>query len=86
MQYLHTWKPDEKHYYPDNDKFTKVVGFPSPKEDNLSPQKERMAIEVKNPPPQVPSLDSYTNGKLFQISELWSPLILCSLDRFKDTR
>jgi hypothetical protein len=40
--------------------FTKVVGFISPKEDQLSPLKERVAVEVKNLPSRNMSLDDYT--------------------------
>jgi hypothetical protein len=58
--YPHTWRADEKHYYPENDMFTKVVGFISPKEDELSPLKERVAVEIKNLPSENMSLDDYT--------------------------
>ena len=40
--------------------FTKVVGFISPKEDELSPLKERVAVEIKNLPSENMSLDDYT--------------------------
>jgi hypothetical protein len=33
--------------------FTKVVGFISPKEDELSPLKERVAVEVRIYPPKI---------------------------------
>jgi hypothetical protein len=57
---IHTWRADEKHYYPKNDVFTKVVGFISLKEDELSPLKERVAVEVKNLPSKNTPLDDYT--------------------------
>lgn len=65
--------------------FTKVVGFISPKEDQLSPLKERVAVEVKNLPSQNMSLDDYTTLTInrlkqsitdFQVIELTNTLLL----------